>query len=266
MNSKPLAALAALLTLVGCDSDEEDVPERNLDGTVIVRGDLVRDHLGGDPRRLGVVYIGVYEGFDEEQLGYPYPKTGPRVGDNPVGDALPYGGTSIGSYAYGCYRALSCNVVTGRYASLHEVLEVNPLSVDDQAVDDETLYDQCSWYYGWNSIEEFSFIGAEQLDFRENADGDYEASFRAWHGRTPEGAVVYAFVDNDFTTCSPDNGTVNRQRPYDGVFFREGTNYGDILNFPDTYLNGGDFLSSSPPVVEAGRQDGYTVVVDMLKE
>jgi hypothetical protein len=266
MNSRPLVAVAALLALCGCESDEDDIPERNLDGTVVVRGELVDEHLGGDPRRLGVVYVGVYEGFDPEQLGYPYPKTGPRVGENPVGDALPYGGTSIGSYAFGCYRALSCNLVTGRYATLAEILEVHPLTVDDAPIDDEVLYDQCAWYYGWNSIDEFTFIGADQLDFHQNADGDWEAPFRAWHGRTPAGAIVYAFVDNDYTSCSPDSGTVNRQRPYDGVFFYEGTNYRDILNFPDKYLNDGDFLSSAPPVVVEGKQDGYTVVIDMVKD
>jgi hypothetical protein len=265
MNSKTLIIAVALAALYGCESDEAGLPEQNLDGVIVVPGDLVDEHLDGDPRRLGMVFIGVYERFDPEQLGYPYPATGPRVGDNPVGDALPYGGTSIGSYAYGCYRALSCNVVTGRYETLEEVLEVNPITVDDVEITDETLYDQCAWYYGWNSIEEFHFVGSGAIDFTKNADGDYEAPFRAWHGRTPEGAIVYAFMDNDFTSCSPDSGTINRQRPYDDIFFREGTNYRDVLNFPDKYINGGDFLSSVPPTVEAGKQDGYVVTLDRVK-
>lgn len=265
MNSRPLLFAVALLLFAGCVA-EENLPEQNLDGTVVVRGALVEEVLGGDIRRLGMVYVGVYEAFDPEQLGYPYPKTGPRVGDNPVGDALPYGGTTIGAYAYGCYRALNCNLITGRYATLAEVLEVNPVVVDEVAITDEVLYDQCSWYYGWNSIDEFHFVGTERLDFALNDDGDYEADFRAWHGRTPEGAIVYAFVDNDFTSCSPDSGTINRQRPYDDIFFREGTNYRDVLNFPDKYISVGDFLSSQPPSVVAGRQDGYTVVIDMLRD
>ena len=265
MNSRPLLIASALLALAGC-ADEENLPEKNLDGRVLLRGALVDEVLGGDVRRLGIVYVGVYEGFDPEQLGYPYPQTGPRVGDNPVGDALPYGGTSIGTYAYGCYRALDCNVITGRYATLADVLEVNPITVDETTIDDEVLYDQCSWYYGWNSIEEFHFIGADRLDFAKTPTGDYEAYFRAWHGRTPPGAIIYAFVDNDFTSCSPDSGPVNRQRPYDDVFFREGTNYRDVLNFPDKYINSGDFISSDPPRVVEGQQSGYTVIIDMLRD
>ena len=105
MSSRLVALLAALTVLAACDN-EEDLPQQNLDGQVIIRGSLVDEVLDGDPRKIGMVYIGIYEAFDPEQLGYPYPSTGPRVGDNPVGDALPYGGTSVGAYAYGCYLSL----------------------------------------------------------------------------------------------------------------------------------------------------------------
>ena len=92
-------ALSALVLLAGCF--EESLPQKDLDGQIVVPGSLV-----SDARDIGMVYLGIYEGFDPEQLGYPYPQTAPRVGDNPIGDALPYGGTSVGQYAYGCYRAL----------------------------------------------------------------------------------------------------------------------------------------------------------------
>ena len=140
------------------------------------------------------------------------------------------------------------------------------LEQDDGPVGAETMYDQCTWYYGWNSIEEFNFIGPEQLDFHENADGDYEASFKAWHGLLPDGARIWAFVDNDFTSCSPDQGVINRRRDEDTEFFREGTNYPDVLNFPDKYITGGDFISSSPPTVAGGVHENYVVVVDYVRE
>ncbi len=260
-----LAVFAVLALLVGCE--EEEIEQNNLDGTLVLDGALVDEVFDGDARKIGMVYIGIFEDFDPEQLGYPYPSTGPRVGDQPIGDALPYGGTSIGVYSYGCYRALACNMLTGRYPSLEDVLEVNPIELEDgEMVSAETMYDQCTWYYGWNAIEEFSFVGQDDLDFQKNDDGDYEASFRAWHGRTPPGARIWAFADNDFTSCSPDQGVVNRRYGDDLNFFREGTNYADVLNFPDKYVTDGDFISSEPPTLEADKLDGYEVRIDYLKD
>ncbi len=106
-----LAATAALLMLTGCF--QEDLPEQNLDGSIVIPASMV-----SSPGEIGPVYIGIYEAFDPHQLGYPYPATAPRVGDNPIGDALPYGGTSVGDFAYGCYLLLRCQVVSGRFSSL----------------------------------------------------------------------------------------------------------------------------------------------------
>jgi hypothetical protein len=249
-----------VFALTGCF--EEALPEENLSGTVVVPADAVED-----ARDIGLVYMGIYEGYDDQQLGYPYPSTGPRVGDNPIGDALPYGGTSVGAYTYACFQALRCNILTGRYASLDQLLETNPVEhADGEPVLVEELYDQCQWYYGWNSIGEFSFIGDEQLDFLPNDDGDFEADFRVVHSRLPQGSRIFAFIDNDFTSCTEDDGSINRRRSEDGLFFREGTNFADILNFPDKYITPGDLLSSDPATVVDGEREGYRVVVDHLKD
>ncbi|MEE2830072.1 MAG: hypothetical protein VX498_12855 [Myxococcota bacterium] len=240
----------------------EDLPQQNLDGQVIVRSELLPD-----ARQIGMLYIGIFEAFDPEQLGYPYPQTAPRVGDNPIGDALPYGGTSVGQYAYGCYRAVRCQIISGRYASLNDFLEINPVETDQQEpATAEDLYDQCSWYYGWNSLEEFSFIGPEQLDFTEDENGDWVADFRAWHTRLPAGAILWGFADNDFTSCSVDQGAINRRQDDDGNYFREGTNFNDVLNFPDKYITDGDLVSSEPTVLEEGRTEGYSLVLDYWKD
>ncbi len=254
--------LALLLTvgLVGCF--EENLPEQNLDGTVVLPGDLV-----DDPRYAGVVFVGIYEGFDPEQLGYPYPATGPRVGDNPIGDALPYGGSTVGDYAYGCVQSLRCQIVSGRYSTLDGLLEVNPVQDEEgEDLDDEDMFDQCSYYYGWNSIQEFSFLGPDQLDFTQNEDGDWVAPFRAWHSLLPEGALLWAFADNDFTSCSVNQGQINRRRGEDGQFFREGTNFSDVLNFPDKYITDGDLVSTTPVALEADRTEGYQLVLDYVKD
>ncbi len=256
MTSRLFAAGAALMLLAGCF--DEELPDQNLDGSVIIPAGLV-----DDPRELGPVYLGVYEALDPGQLGYPYPATGPRVGDAPIGDALPYGGTSIGDYTYGCYLAMRCLVVSGRYGTLDDVVEVNPLENEDGApVTAEELFDQCTYYYGWNALSEFSFVGEDDLDFTRNDDGDWEAPFRAWHTRVPAGALLWAFADNDRTSCSVDVGAVNRKRPEDGQWFREGGHSQDILNYPDKYITAGDLISETPAVLEEGRTEGYKVTLD----
>ncbi|MCO4769777.1 MAG: hypothetical protein KDA24_07070 [Deltaproteobacteria bacterium] len=255
MSSKALAACAAIILLGGCF--QEELPEQNLSGTVVVSGDVV-----DDIRSLGMVYIGIFEGWNPEQLGYSYPATGPRVGDNPLGDAQPYGGTTVGEYAYPCLRAIQCEVVTGRYPSIDDLLEVNPIANEDGSdMTSEQFYDQCQWYYGWNSVDEFRFVG-DELDFTENEAGDYEAEFLAWHSQLPAGSIVWGFVDNDFTTCSASQGAINRRRSDDGAFFREGTNFADVLNFPDKYITEGDLVSSQPTVLTEDKKDGYQLVID----
>jgi len=250
--SRLLVALLCCSLLGACY--EESIPEQNLDGQVVIPGDMV-----DDPREAGMIYLGIYEGFDPEQLGYPYPTTGPRVGDNPIGDALPYGGTSVGAYAYACYRALRCKVISGRYDSLEALLDTNPVEEEEEFASAEQMYDQCSWYYGWNSLGEFSFIGDDQLDFSRDSAGDWVADFRAWHTRIPTGAILWAFADNDFTTCSPDQGPVNRRRSDDDQYFREGSNFNDVLNFPDKYLTEGDFISETVATIEAEQTTGYSL-------
>ncbi len=251
----PLLSIGLVALLVGCF--DEELPEEDLDGSIVVPGDLV-----DDPRSIGVVYLGIYEAFDPDQLGYPYPATAPRVGDNPIGDALPYGGTSLGDYAFACYRALQCKVVTGRYSALEDILEVLPVQNEDgEDIDAEEMFDHCSWYYGYNQLAEFQFL-SDELDFEQNGDGDWEASFRAWHTRLPEGAIVWGFADNDHTSCTIDRGAVNRKRSEDGQFWREGTNFNDVLNFPDKYITEGDFISETPTIIAADQRDGYRLLLD----
>jgi len=260
MTSRALLALCGALLLAGCF--EENLPEKNLDGSIIIPSSVMPD-----ARDIGTVYLGIYEAFDPDQLGYPYPATAPRVGDNPIGDALPYGGTSVGDFAYGCLQALRCEIVSGRYDSLASLLESHPLeNQDGSVVTGEELFDQCTYYYGWNSLSEFTFIGDDQLDFVENEDGDWEAEFRAWHTRIPEGALLWGFADNDNTSCSPDRGTINRKRAEDGAFFREGAHFQDVLNFPDKYITSGDVIAETPTILEAERTDGYKLRLDYTFE
>ena len=57
-----LGALAAVL-LAGCF--EEDLPQKDLDGQLVVPAELMPD-----ARDIGMAFVGIFEGFDPEQLGY----------------------------------------------------------------------------------------------------------------------------------------------------------------------------------------------------
>ena len=254
------ALLTLSLALAGCFAEE--LPEQAVSGQVVVPSDLM-----DDPREIGMIYLGIFEAWNPEQLGYSYPATGPRVGDNPLGDAQPYGGTTIGEYAYPCLRAIQCEVITGRYPTIADLLELKPVNNEDGSLmSDEEFYDQCQWYYGWNSIAEFRFIGEEQLDFAEDADGNWAADFTAVHTQAPESSIIWGFMDNDFTTCSTTQGGINRRTSDDGEFFREGTNFGDVLNFPDQYITQGDLISGEVAVIEADKSDGYRLVLDEVRD
>jgi hypothetical protein len=253
--SSELRAAALLLLLPACF--EEEIPEGDLSGRLI----LPASH-GIDPRDLGVVYVGVYESIDAEALGFPYPTMGPRVGDQDFGDALPYGGSTVGEYAFACIRALACQVVTGRYETFGDVVDGLDLGSSDPPLDAQGLFDQCSWYYGYHQEEEFNFVGARLLDFAEQDDGDWSAEFSVLHSLLPAGARLWAFADNDQTTCSSQGGVVNRRIGEDGQYFREGSNATDVLNFPARYITEGDLLSSEGATVADGVRADYSVTLD----
>jgi len=267
-----LLGLTVALLPAGCY--EEPIREVDLVGTV-----RIPTSLAPESRDLGVVYVGVFPGFSDDVLGYPYPEMGPVVGGQRLGDTYPYGGTTVGSYAYACYQNLKCQVITGRHADLEDIICRFGLTAeeggactctegdgDDQAIDEgsgclsvDQFWDDCSWYYGYTSIDELNFVGGDLLGFTLVEDGGesyWEAEYRVWHVVPFVGAVVYAFVDNDRTSCNPEDGAVNRRYAIDGgQFFYEGTHFSDVLNYPDKYLGPGDLLSSQPAVLDQALVD-----------
>ena len=253
MFSRGLVLLAVLL--VGCF--EEEIPEEDLSGQVVLP-----QSLGVDPSSLGMIYVGVYESYDADALGYPYPTMGPRVGDQDYGDALPYGGTSVGEYTFACVRSLACKVVTGRHEGFADLVEAYDLDTGETPLDAEGLFDQCAWYYGYHQEAEFNFVGAGNLDFRQDDGGDWLADFAVLHSMLPADARIWAFADNDRTTCSMQSGVVNRRIGEDGQYFREGSNAPDVLNYPARYITQGDLLSSAPATVEDGVREGYQIALD----
>ncbi len=270
---KPMVGTALLmaggsLALTACFS--ETMTDVDLTGTVRIPVELV-----GEMADIGIVYIGLFAGWDVDTLGYPYPKMGPVVGDQRLGDTYPYGGTSVGTFGYACYQSLKCQVVTGRHVDLTDLVcrfqllaegesgcscsqsEDGSWSIDDGSgcLDPDTFWDDCSHYYGYQDPSQLNFVGEDQLDFQEvEEDGQayYQASFRMWHVVPYQNAVLYGFVDNDLTSCNPEDGQTNRRQSIDGgPYFREGTNFSDVMNFPDKYLSPGDLVTSAPHALTA---------------
>ena len=241
---------------VGCL--DEQLPEQNISGTLTVPGSQAENAYD-----IGIVYLGLYSGWDSNSLGYPYPSTGPVVGDASAGDAFPYGGTTVGRFAFACYQVLKCEFITGRFTNFEEIISSYELTDEAGApLTPEQMFDDCTFYYGFNSLEEFDFSGEELLDFARNDAGDWEASWQIVRAQPRDNSVLYAYADNDLTSCNPGDGSINRQP--DAFVFREGTNFQDVLNFPVKYLTRGDFITSQPPSVEQDRLDGYELVLDYV--
>jgi hypothetical protein len=250
-------AVSVLLT-AGCF--QEDLREVDLTGTLRIPIEFATRSAD-----LGAVYIGVYAAADATTLGFTYPFMGPVVGSNSWGDSYPYGGTSVGHFSFPCVVEGKCNVVTGRYADIDDVLDTYGFGANEEPPwDAEAYWDVCREYYGFTQLDELQFVGADRLDFWEQ-DGFYVAHWKIWHVDPQDDAagrpVLWAFVDNGHQTCNPDGGTSNRQ---DGPYFREGEVFPDVLNMPGKYLINGDLYSGEPVSLEVDKRDGYDVVVDQV--
>ena len=79
----------------------------------------------------------------------------------------------------------------------------------------------CYDLFEYTEDAELLFLAGEDgLDFKENADGDFEAEFTMWRVNYHPGMKVWGWMDApdgnfDFTTCDPTNGwgTCDAQTP-----------------------------------------------------
>jgi hypothetical protein len=278
MFRKPLLALAALTLIPGCYS--EGITIVDLVGTVRVPkeaatftatrevvnagGDIeVVSETFTDIRAIGPVFIGLYPSVENNLEPYPHPERGPGVsGDR--GISYPYGGTTIGRFANACFEALTCRVVSGRYADYDEIIDWFNNFVGDP-IDDgaggtiqsgEFLRQTCLQILELTSDEEIRIlprddnadgvVDAQDLDFLDAGDF-FEAEFTIYQAEFFEGMSAWAFLDNansiDFThsTCNPAEGyfenTYNRR-------YQAGTQFADVLNTPFEYIDDEDWVSS----------------------
>lgn len=277
--------LPALGLLAACGF-EENLPEIDIEGTIIVPREAatrtVYNEEGDevevtDVRFIGPVYVGAFASVQEGLFDYPHPEMGPVIDEDYPGDTYPYGGTSVGRFDFACFEDTACKVVTGRFGTFEEIIEyfadyvrdpvTNPYGDEVTSAD---YYEQyCYDYYYYTSVEEFDFLsrdddGEVDLDFEENADGDFEATFSMPHTVYTEGMQIWGWVDNasetwTFSTCDPDRtGPTSYEYNLD---FDAGGGQRDVLNYPSLYISDGDWVISSPHTMSS-EDDEPSLVVD----
>lgn len=263
-----IAALAlAVSTLAGCYDELDYIDHRDLKGTVRIPASLVtldvvdsEDNLktiSGDPRALGPVYLGVYASIRYDLYDFPHPEIGPVLDASTDGNAYPYGGTTIGRFDWGCYQALKCKLVTGRYADYDEVLDFFSSDLETPILNDEgeevtagiELRERCYEINYLTGDAEVRFIGP--LDFELKGD-EWVAEVEILHTDFRKGVSVWGWVDMpsstfDFRTCDPENGA---QVFYYDENYIVGTNYTDVLNFPGRYIGDGDIVAAEPAIID----------------
>ena len=264
----PIVAAASALT--GCAFDENLIVE-DLRGRVVVPRDAAtRTFEDGrtvtDPRLIGPVYLGLYPGVEEGLLEYVHPEMGPIYQEDIPGDTYPYGGTTVGDIRFACMEFLACKVVSGRHVDFDSMVEwfrdyVGTPVTDafgNEVQSGEYIRQTCYELMNYTTDDEIRLTVTEDrnedgvldggdLDFIENADGDFEAIFTIHQQDFIEGMSLWGWMDapsiisNQYSTCDPEDGY--QESEYNSNFFG-GRQYRDLLNFPSIYISSGDWVSS----------------------
>ena len=221
-----------------------------------------------DVALIGPVYLGLYASVKDagELEVYPHPEVGPQYIADRVGDTYPYGGTTVGDLRYACFEALQCKLVSGRFQDFDAILSWFNGMVDSPVTDEsdntiesgEMFRQTC--YALLDVATDFEVnitatvdrnedgsIDSSDLDFVENADGDFEATFEIIQQDFIEGFSIWGFMDapasSDFSysTCDRANGVLESE--YAAGFYG-GRVFPDVLNQPSQYIVDGDWVVS----------------------
>lgn len=277
-----------LLLAVGCSFDEQ-LPEIDIHGKVVIPRAAatrnIQDESGNiveltDDRFIGPVYIGAFSDVREGYYDYPHPAMGPIVGELD-GNTYPYGGTSVGRFAFGCFESVACRISTGRFETFEEVIEYFGVFAQDpvtnpfgEEVTSPAYYEQfCLDYFHFTSVQELKFIAVDENGkpaphFTENADGDFEAEFDMPHTPYYEGMKIWGWVDSpsevyEFSTCNPAlYGPA--QTEYNENYYAGGGQW-NILNYPGSYIFHGDWVVSEAWQMNS-PEDEPTLKVDFNYE
>lgn len=289
--------LVAGVALVGSSACryEEGLLIENMKGTVIVPREAAtvtwvdgdgNENEVTDVRNIGPVYIGLFADIEEANVvaNYPHPSVGPIFQDGIQGDTYPYGGTTMGDLRFGCFDALTCKMTSGRWESYDAIVEwfndtlgIPIVDADGRKVENGEYFRQtCFDLMEVTSDLEVMLmpqdrngdekVNALDLDFVENADGDFEGTFTLWQqdffwdqdaeeksGCTPgldcPAFKLWAFMDgpggNDasFATCDNSDFVGFEVEEYNHDFFG-GRAMENVLNQPDSYVGEGDWVAN----------------------
>jgi len=275
--------MLALYLALGACANPEVVPEGDITGRVIIPkeaatrtvvsasdddGDGVYTYTTQeitDPRLLGPVYVGAFAAMDTISFPYVHPQMGPLIDDGIRGDTFPYGGDTIGRIDFACYATVSCKVTTSRFTDYDDLLDYfkNDIGIPVvdaygvEVTDGAAMRQWCYDYFAATSDAEMAFIGDDNLRFEEDGD-NYVASFKMRHTERVDGMSLWGFMDapeietdrvsvnGTFTTCNPNGG---RQVDAYNTEFYEGSSYFDVLNYPSTYVQYGDWVADGEATV-----------------
>jgi hypothetical protein len=294
--NRNLMAILALSTLLGdgCVFDE-GLDIQTMTGTVVVpRAAATRTFVGEDDveqeitdvKLIGPVYLGLFSGVENGIERYPHPSVGPAYQAGRIGDTYPYGGTTVGDYQFACVEFLSCKVVSGRYQDFNEIISWFNDTVGETVTDSvglpietgEYLRQRCYEILEVTSDDELRLtntrdrnedgtIDAKDLDFVENAAGDFEAKFTIYNQEYVDGFSLWGWMDAPsetsykFSSCDPSSGYVYREYNEN---FSSGRAWRDLLNRPSDVITVGDWVSEDPHIYQSIDDDvsltlGYMV-------
>lgn len=288
--------LALYLALSGC-ANPETLPEGDVTGRVVIpkaaatrtvvsatdeNGDGVYEYTNEevtDVRLLGPVYIGAYAGIDDVSFPYSHPQMGPLLASGQRGDTFPYGGATVGRLDFACYEVLACKVTTGRFVDYDDLLDYfkNDIGIPVldtygvEVTDGSAMRQWCYDYFSATSDAEMAFIGEDNLLFEEEGD-NFVADFVLRHTNRVEGMAVWGFMDapeirvdqisvnGSFTTCDTGAGRDVDKYASD---FKEGSSFFDILNYPSTYIQYGDWVADGKSLVSFDAEQNQKEDVEL---
>lgn len=262
--------MLAPLALAACGFNERMIIEDMTVRVVVPREAATRIMPNGeevtDVRLIGPIYMGFYADVRDDVFGYAHPSIGPVFNNQVGGDAYPYGGTSLGDIRYPCVEFLVCKVISGRYVDFDEMVDWFADYYEDPIVDSrdrevttgEYIRQTCYERMRITDDSEIRLTVTEDrnddgkldhldLDFVENADGDFEAEAKIWQQEFFEGFQLWGWMDSPgqvtgrFNTCNPAEGFWDQE--YDNNF-RGGRPFRDLLNFPSRYIQDTDWVAS----------------------
>jgi hypothetical protein len=289
MNRNSLPMLVVLPLLVsGCYS--EGLIIKNLVGQITIPREaatrtITQPGLNGAPgtseeitdvKLIGPVYVGLYAGLTPNLQSYVHPNIGPINQDT-----YPYGGTTLGDMRNSCLEFFTCRLTSNRFTSYQEIVDwftdvVGAPPTDSQGrtiATGDYIRQNCFDLLEYTSDQEIRIlppdrnedgvVDAEDLDFVENADGDFVGRFEILQAEFYPGMTAWAFMDApstvqySFSTCDPANGY------FEGTYDRQyqaGLQFSDVLNRPSAYLIDGDWVSSEGFVWDDPEDDAQILI------